>query len=67
MSRALIQRLQGHGSSVSEVQRQLDTLARLREDLLKTEREQQDALKQLQEQLAWQNKRPRQPPIRGRV
>ena len=56
MSRALIQRLQGHGSSVSEVQRQLDTLARLREDLLKTEREQQDALKQLQEQLAWQNK-----------
>ena len=55
MSRALIQRLQGHGSSVSEVQRQLDTLARLREDLLKTEREQQDALKQLQEQLAWQN------------
>ena len=56
MSRALIQRLQGHGSSVSEVQRQLDTLARLREDLLKTEREQQDELKQLQEQLAWQNK-----------
>ena len=56
MSRALIQRLQGHGSSVSEVQRQLDTLARLREDLLKTEREQQDELKKLQEQLAWQNK-----------
>ena len=56
MSRALIQRLQGHGSSVSEVQRQLDTLARLREDLLRTEREQQDELRQLQEQLAWQNK-----------
>ena len=56
MSRALIQRLQGHGSSVSEVQRQLDTLARLREDLLKTEREQQDELRQLKEQLVWQNK-----------
>ncbi|WP_298643302.1 mucoidy inhibitor MuiA family protein [uncultured Cardiobacterium sp.] len=56
MSRALIQRLQNQNSTVDNVQRQLDALARVREKLLKTEREQQDELKKLQEQLAWQNK-----------
>ena len=56
MSRALIQRLQNQNSTVDNVQRQLDALARVREKLLSTEREQQDELKKLQEQLAWQNK-----------
>ena len=56
MSRALIQRLQNQNSTVDKVQRQLDALARSRERLLKTEREQQDELKKLQEQLIWQNK-----------
>ena len=56
MSRALIQRLQNQNSTVDKVQRQLDALARSRERLLRTEREQQDELKKLQEQLIWQNK-----------
>ena len=56
MSRALIQRLQNQNSTVDNVQRQLDALARVREKLLSTEREQQDELKKLQEQLTWQNK-----------
>ncbi|MDO4643765.1 MAG: mucoidy inhibitor MuiA family protein [Cardiobacteriaceae bacterium] len=56
MSLALTQRLQGKGSSINDVQRQLDSLARVREKLLKMEREQQDALKKIQEELGWQNK-----------